>query len=139
MDYTKQQHALELGAAQEMLAGILELCEEHTLSPNMGKVLVGTLSDGTLLHIEHKSPAPRIAFLALEILGGLLEKDAMNVEYYRDSKRVGDSTEFNAKDVYVRGHIQVWMNPQPEEDLQGYKAWFGRVQSVSDWHLEQSK
>ncbi len=31
MEYTKRQHGLELGAAQILLAGILEVADEHQL------------------------------------------------------------------------------------------------------------
>ncbi len=137
MDYTRQQHDLEFGAVNEMLAWILELCQKNGLNPNDKAELVGSLPDGRTVRIVHTSPAPRIAFVGLEVWANGDEWEAaMNIKYVRPTRTVSDSTSFDLAGKYQSGHIQVWMNPLAHDELGAYKRWYDLVQSASNWHLE---
>lgn len=46
MEYTKQQDGSELGAAQILLAGILEVADKHQLLVGEQTMRVNTLADG---------------------------------------------------------------------------------------------
>lgn len=95
---------------------MIALFERHHFHPNKEMFLAFEKSD-TEIELRHWRPVPggKILYANLSWVVGI-EVFFLNIEYNEDSKKLGDSTRWNADNEYLGGHIQSTHNYRGSEE-----------------------
>ncbi len=132
MKYTYALHENRVKYLQDILDKLIALYSAYDFHPNKEEILVTESNDThvELSHFEH-IPDGTIRFAHLSWIKGN-DISFLHIQYIRDTKKVSDSTRWNANNEFLGGHIQISHNYRGSEEAFLQRA-LVLLNEVSTW------